>query len=392
MKAEAAIASGADWRDALTEVVQQMPMLEEKGGVDLALLFAHSAYEADFPELVAEVKRATGAKTLIGCSGQGIIGPEREVEREPAISLQAFSLPGSLLVPVRITEEDIENGDKAQAWAERVDTSRYMVNSWLAFADPFWDVNEMLKLIWSVYPGNAVVGGLASHHMGMHHTYLFMDDQVFEDGAVAVAMGGSYRVRPVVSQGCKPIGEPWTITAAEENVIQTIGMRRALDVLVETYRGLAPDLQNRARTNTLVGLAMNEYKDEFGRGDFLVRNLMGIDQESGAIIIGGAIPRPGQTIQFQLRDPEAAHEDLEQLLVAMKDELGGIQPVGALLCACNGRGLSLFGQEHHDVKTVNELLGPMPIAGFFCNGEIGPIGGKNFIHGFTASVGIIAKR
>jgi small ligand-binding sensory domain FIST len=391
MRAEAAIATGNNWRDVLAEIVAQLPMLEDKGGVDLTLLFAHSAFEADFPELVAEVKRLTHTSTLIGCSGQGIIGPGREVEREPAIAIQTFSLPGSLLVPVRITEDDIAGKERAEAWAQEVNTSRYLINSWLAFADPFWDVNDMLRLIWSVYPGNAVVGGLASHHMGVQHTYLFLNDEVFDGGGVAVAMGGSYRIRPVVSQGCKPIGETWTITETEENVIKTIGMRRALDVLVETYHGLPENLQRRARTNLFIGLAMNEYKDDYGRGDFLVRNLLGIDQEAGSLIVN-ALPRPGQTLQFQLRDPEAADEDLQQLLGAMKEELGDNSPIGALLCCCNGRGLSLFGEANHDVNTVSEMLGPMPVAGFFCNGEIGPIGGKNFIHGYTASMGIIAKR
>jgi small ligand-binding sensory domain FIST len=366
-------------------------MTEDRGGVDLALLFAHSAFEADFPELIAEVKRVTHANTLIGCSGQGIIGPGREVEREPAIALQTFSLPGSLLVPVRITEDDIQGKERAEAWAQEVNTSRYLINSWLAFADPFWDVNDMLRLIWSVYPGNAVVGGLASHHLGVQHTYLFLNDEVFDGGGVAVAMGGSYRIRPVVSQGCKPIGEPWTITETDQNIIKTIGMRRALDVLVETYHGLSEGLQRRARTNLFVGLAMNEYKDDYTRGDFLVRNLLGIDQESGSLIVN-ALPRAGQTLQFQLRDPEAADEDLQQLLGAVKEDLGDNTPIGALLCCCNGRGLSLFGEANHDVNTVAEMLGPVPVAGFFCNGEIGPIGGKNFIHGYTASMGIIARR
>jgi small ligand-binding sensory domain FIST len=195
-------------------------------------------------------------------------------------------------------------------------------------------------------------------------------------------------VRSVVSQGCAPIGETWTITGATGNVLESIGMRPALDVLMDTFHALPPEMQDRASRNLLVGLAMNEYQDDFGRGDFLIRNIMGIDRDSGVIAIG-ALPRVGQTIQFQIRDPTAAGEDLHALLAKARDELGDQRPVGALLCCCNGRGAGLFGEPDHDVRVVSDLMGPLPVAGFFCNGEIGPVGGKNFLHGFTASMAFI---
>ena len=413
MRAEAAVATGNTWREALDGVVAQLPMLQAVGvgepsgtiagateahsgaaateQVDLALLFVHSAFTNDMEAIVAEARRVTGARTLIGCSGQGIIGPGREIEREAAISLQTFSLPGIELWPVRLTDDIVTDRDAAELWSKESNISRYMVTSWLAFAEPYFDTQEMLRFLWAYYPGNPVIGGIASSHLGVEPTFLFLNDEVFTGGAVAVAVGGSYRIRSVVSQGCKPVGEAWTITEVEQNVIKTIGMRPAFDVLVETYRSLPEDMQRRARSNMLVGLAMNEYKDEYTRGDFLVRNLMAIDQENGSIVVN-ALPRAGQTLQFQLRDPEAADEDLHQLLVAAKEDLGDNQPIGALLCCCNGRGIGLFGEPDHDVRTLTELLGPVPVAGFFCNGEIGPIAGRNFIHGFTASMGIIAKR
>jgi small ligand-binding sensory domain FIST len=234
-----------------------------------------------------------------------------------------------------------------------------------------------------------LIGGLASGNYRRRTTYLFLDDQVYEDGAVGVAIGGAYAVKTVVSQGCAPIGETWTITATQGNVIETIGMRPALEVLYDAFNSLTPETQERARSNLLVGLAMNEYRDEFGRGDFLIRGLLGINQDAGTITVG-AEPRVGQTLQFQLRDPEAADEDLVTLLnVARSDTSGDFPGVGALLCCCNGRGAGLFGEPNHDVQKLEEVLGPMPVAGFFCNGEIGPVGGQNFLHGFTASLAII---
>jgi small ligand-binding sensory domain FIST len=168
-------------------------------------------------------------------------------------------------------------------------------------------------------------------------------------------------------------------------------MRPAIEVLGDMFKRLPPDIQVRARANLLVGLAMNEYRDEFGRGDFLVRNLMGVDRETGAVAIG-AMPREGQTVQFQLRDPTAADEDLRALLGKARQELEGREIAGAVLCSCNGRGVGLFGAPDHDAKTFMEEMGSIPVAGFFCNGEIGPVGGKNFLHGFTASIALILPK
>ncbi len=151
------------------------------------------------------------------------------------------------------------------------------------------------------------------------------------------------------------------------------------------FRELPSTMQARARTNLLIGLAMNEYQDHFGRGDFLIRNLLGVDQQTGALAVGG-VPRVGQTVQFQVRDADAADQELRDLLERLRAELGPRKPVAALLCACNGRGAGLFGVPDHDATVLAEQLGELPVAGFFCNGEIGPVGGRSFLHGFTATM------
>jgi len=393
MKAQAAIATGSDWHSALEEAASQIPMLNDGTAIDLTLLFASDDYGPQLPDLVSAVRAKTGGGMLIGCTGQGIIGPAREVEGEPALSLQVFSLPGATLTPGRLTADDVNGGMLARIWVDKLGGLKPdEVNAWLFFVDPFTlDGDRVLELLSTVNKGVPLVGGLASGDYERRTTSVFLNDDVFGDGAVGVAIGGEYTVRTIVSQGAAPIGETWTITEAEGNVIQTIGMRPALEVLTETFHALPVATQERARRNLLVGLAMDEYKDEFTRGDFLIRNLVGVDQDSGAIAIG-AYPRVGQTLQFQIRDPAAADEDLKELLIRAAWDLGDQQPVGALLCACNGRGIGLFGEPDHDAKALNDRFGALPVAGFFCNGEIGPVGNRNFLHGFTASIALILPK
>jgi small ligand-binding sensory domain FIST len=343
---------------------------------DLVLLFASGAYGESYAELLVEAARRSGARHIVGCSASAVIEGQREVEDQAAISALAVRLPtGSLLSVRHVTSDDIAVAMPA------ADCKGVLV-----LADPFsTDVAELVGALERDYPGVPIVGGLATGDQRVRETFLFCDERVVSEGAVVVGLGGAACVRPVVSQGCEPIGEPWTITDSERNIVKTIGGRPAYQVLVETVQKLDHDKQQRVNGNLLVGLAMDEYRDEFKRGDFLIRNLMGVDQSSGAIAIA-ALAQVGQTIQFQIRDARAADEELRAMLGAVGDPPAG----AALLFACNGRGVGLFGAPDHDARTVRELLGPLPLAGLFCNGEIGPVGKRTFVHGFTASLALIA--
>ena len=282
MQAKAAISHERDWRAALDEVVAATDL----GGapVDLALLFASAYYSPHYAELIPAAHAASGARRLAGCSGQGIIGPEREIEGEPALSLLRLSLPDVAVTVTHVTQRTLEEGG---GLGRLGGLSLEDVNAWLVLADPFrLDVEALIGGLEQAYPGVPIVGGLASGRMDEQRTYVFADDQVHAEGAVAVALGGNIAVRTVVSQGATPIGEPWTITGARGNVLETIGGRPAYQVLVETVQSLPPAVQERAARNLLVGLAIDEYKDEFHRGDYLIRNLMGADRESGALAIG----------------------------------------------------------------------------------------------------------
>lgn len=370
-------------------------------GVDAALLFASATYADELPRLVPEARARTGARLLIGCSGQGVIGLGREVEDEPALSLLTFSMPGAGLRACRFTQDQLEeapqqsDGDldpdqalaRAEWWYRETGVPPEQVRAWLLFADPFrLDCEGLVGALSQAYPQLAIVGGLASGDSTT--TYVFLDDRVYDSGAVGLAVGGGWTVRAIVSQGAMPIGDPWTITGVHGPFIETIGRRPAYEVLVDTISALSPELQARAQRHLLVGLAMDERRETLGRGDYLIRNLMGVDQRTGALAVG-AHPRLGQTIQFQLRDAGAADEELRTLLAGVAPELARRPAAGAILCACNGRGRGLFGAPDHDAGLVTEQLGALPLAGFFCNGEIGPVASRTFIHGFTASLALL---
>jgi small ligand-binding sensory domain FIST len=371
---------------ALGEVGDRLPTTP-----DLALIFASAAYAEYFPHIAAVTHERTGARVLAGCSGQGVIGPAREVEDRPAIALLAASLPGADLAAIHVTQPFVEAAASPEDWRRLTGIAPEAVNAWLIFSDPFTlNTEAVLAGLAGAYPRAPLIGGAASGDPRQRRTFLFLNGDVHAGGAVLVALGGAYTVRTVVSQGTQPIGEPWTVTGAQGNTLETIGGRPAYEVLAETFHALPPELRERARTNLLIGIAADEYRDSFGRGDFLIRNLFGVDRETGALAVG-AFPRVGQTVQFQVRDAGAADDELHTLLGGARAELGGVEPVAALLCSCNGRGVGLFGTADHDARVLDEEMGPLPVAGFFCNGEIGPVGGVPFLHGFTASIGLIVQ-
>jgi small ligand-binding sensory domain FIST len=216
---------------------------------------------------------------------------------------------------------------------------------------------------------------------------LILDDETFRDGAVGVALSGALDVSTVVSQGCRPIGKPFIITKAERNIIYELGGQKPFELLRKIFESSSEADRALMQQGVLLGRAISEHKDKFQRGDFLVRNLIGADEESGAIAVGDLV-RVGVTVQFHVRDAASAGEDLRTLLANEAEP----RPVGALLFSCNGRGTHMFPERDHDVRMTRQVLGGPPVAGFFCAGELGPIGGKNFIHGHTASLAIFRSR
>jgi small ligand-binding sensory domain FIST len=360
--------------------------------VSLGLLFMTPHYFEAAPRILETLRLYAEIPLLLGCSSTSLISGAREIEDEQGLALSLFSLPGAELKGVHFTPEQVEEANGPGYWALETGLTAEQLNGWLAFADPFnMDAEAWLRGWNEAYAPKPIIGGLASGDFSQRTTQLYLNGDVFEEGGVAVAVAGEVELQSVISQGCTPIGQTWTITKAEGNVLHRIANRPAYEVLQETFLALPEPEQRKARGNLFVGLVVNEYLEDFHRGDFLVRNILGGDPQSGSLSIG-ALPREGQTMQFQRRDAAAATEDMAALLDRLRQRLGGRDIYGGCLCTCNGRGQRLFGRPNHDAGLVREKLGPIELAGFFCNGEIGPIGERNFLHGYTASLALFTKR
>jgi len=298
-------------------------------------------------------------------------------------------LPGVTLTPFHVSFRHSGDGVEVAGWPDHLPPDP--TPAFVLLAEPFSTPGtEFLAFLEDRCPGAPAVGGMASGGRAPGENRLLLDGTVFDEGVVGVALAGDVRVVTVVSQGCRPIGERFLITKAEGNILYELGGRPAFTCLQEMYAALPSEEQEMARRGLHLGVTINEAKTQFDRGDFLVRGLMGVDQAEGSLAIGDIV-KEGQTVQFHLRDRETASEDFNCLLDAQKRQMGDLRPEGALLFSCNGRGRRLFGRPHHDVTAVRAHLGDVPVSGFFAQGEIGPVGGENFLHGFTASVAIFYR-
>jgi small ligand-binding sensory domain FIST len=302
-----------------------------------------------------------------------------------------LNLPGAVLTPVHLTHRSLEGAIDLNAFHRRLGVIPADVNGWVMLANPFhFDAQEAISTIGMAYPAAPIVGGLASPDAGTRQTALLINGEAILDGAVALGIGGPYEVLPVISHGCEPIGLPWTITSVEGDWIESIGGRPALQVLDDTLRDTPSDLLARTRRNLLVGLATNEYRSDFRRGDFLVRSIAGIDQPTGAIAIG-ARARTGQTVQFQLRDAATADLDLNLCLDTLRQRMTGSTPVALLAFAGQERGANLFGSESHDALAIQRKFPGIATAGLYTAGEIGPAGQSSATNVLSLTLAMIVR-
>ncbi|HVM49646.1 MAG TPA: FIST N-terminal domain-containing protein [Candidatus Acidoferrum sp.] len=360
--------------------------------VSLGLVFMSPRFFSRARQVLEVLQVHARIPLLAGCSSPSLIVGEHEVEQNAGVTLGLYALPGADLKAVHFTQEQVEEANGPGYWRLETGIEPSQTNGWLVFIDPFHLDSEAWLRTWNeAYAPLPVLGGLASGDFSEQTTQVYLNNEVFEEGGVALSCGGDVKLVGVTSQGCTPIGETWTLTRVEQNVIHQIGNRPAYKVLEETFNRLSPEEQKKARGNLFIGLVVNEYLEDFHRGDFLIRNLLAADPRSGSISVG-AMPRLGQTIQFQRRSAAAATEDMEALLTRAHEQLANTQVYGGCLCSCNGRGRNLFGRPNHDAQMVQQRLGPLGLAGFFCNGEIGPVGEKNFLHGYTASLALFVKK
>jgi small ligand-binding sensory domain FIST len=356
---------------------------------DLAVVFASGQHLGMAKWLLSEVHERLQPRVLIGCGAGGTLAAGRELEDTPGIVVWGASLPGAELETMHLTAERDAEGFRLlglpESLSETTGDEPVADESLLALCDPFsFPPEELLAALERSRPHVPVLGGLASAAFA-GGAVLLRDGEVHTDGAVAVRLCGA-EVLPCVSQGAGPVGPEMTITGAEANVIGQLAGKPAMERLGEVIAALPEHERELAASGVLIGLVIDENRPEYERGDFLVRPIIGADRESGAIAIGEPV-RVGQTVRLHVRDAASADEDLREALRAQAEALGSDGAAGALVFTCNGRGSHMFDLPDHDAAAVEDSLGA-PTAGFFCAGEIGPVGGRNFLHGFTATMAV----
>lgn len=389
-----ALSTDSDAKRAENEVLTNLEAALEGRKPDFLVAFVSHHYGTALEGLGKRLQARSGASLLIGCTGESIVGGQREIERGPALSVWAASAPAMQVRPFGVRPHHTPEGELGFDHLPPVEAADQA--SILLLADPYtFPMTQYLEQINQQFPGVPAVGGMASGGRGPGQNFLFMDDELLPGGALGVVIEGGIEVRSVVSQGCRPVGKPWVITNCKDNLVLKLGGRPAVQALAETLKQVSEQDRALLQRGPFIGLAVDANKPTFERGDFLVRGITGLQPPKGAIAVSDESMRNGQTIQFLVRDAESAGEDLQQLV---RDTIGTVDPLerdrtGALLFSCNGRGSRMFPTADHDIRCVQSALDTeIPAAGFFANGEIGPIGGRNFLHGQTASLAIFRAR
>lgn len=364
---------------------------------DLVIAFVSHHYARSFEKIPGYIKDKLNPKALIGCSAGGLIGGGEEVEHEKGIALAGAVMPGVKLSGFHIFNEQLPDGDAPPSeWEKIVGVESSVEPSFILLPDPFsFRIDSMVQGLDYAFANSVKVGGLASGANEPGRNALFLNDDVYTEGMVGLAVSGNVVVDSVVAQGCRPIGKPLTVTACQGNIVLELDGEPAIQMLKSVLEDLSPQDQELARNSLFLGVVMDEFKTDFKCGDFLIRNLVGLVPEAGAIVVGELL-RQGRTVQFHLRDAATSSEDLRMMLKNYCDRTrltgSGAQAQGALLFSCLGRGKYLYGSKNHDSDNFREYVGDVPLTGFFCNGEIGPVGGTTFLHGYTSSFGLFRAK
>jgi small ligand-binding sensory domain FIST len=376
--------SGGDARVAVDAALRSV--VAGLGGVDppadLAVVFLGGAHAEAAEEVAAMVSGRLAPRRLLGTTAGGVVSDGVELERADGVSIWAARLPGAELTSLRYEPLPAGSGAGPAAWPPPPAHAQALV----LLADPLsFPVDAFLAWAAHVAPGLPVSGGLASGGQVPRANRLLLDGAVFPAGAVGLAISG-LAVRTLVSQGCRPIGRTFVVTRSERNIVQELGGQVPVERIKETFSAADRPERELMRQGLHLGLLMDEYVEEPARGDFLVRGLLGAQAGTGALVVGDMV-EVGQTVQFHVRDADSADSDLRELLAGLEAE----DPVGALLFTCNGRGSRLFAEPDHDAEAIRAALGDVPVAGFFCAGEIGPVGPRSFLHAFTASLLVLDR-
>jgi small ligand-binding sensory domain FIST len=351
---------------------------------DVVAVFCSGEHLAAPEALLEGVHEALAPPVLIGCGAAGVLGDGREVERGTAVAVWAASLGAGSAEPFHAHVVETDDGSAIAGLPDLEGATAAIL-----LPDPYsFPTTALLEHLPGAAPGVPVIGGLASARTSEGDGALFLGEQLCEEGVVGLRLDG-VEVLPCVSQGATPVGPELTVTAADGHVISGLAGRPALERLRDAIEALSLDEQHKVAGGLLLGIVIDEGKPEYEQGDFLVRGLIGADPEAGTIAVGADV-EPGMVVRLHARDAASADRDLRQALELRRRALGDRPPAGALVFTCNGRGRQMFGAPDHDVSALADELAGAPAAGFFAAGEIGPVGGDPFLHGFTATVAVFA--
>ena len=389
MRWSSAVSEADTLADAVRDCAARLNTELEGARPDLVVAFASAHYADSFADVPSLVGAALPGGVLVGCSSGGVIGAGAEVENRPGFAMAAAQMPGVSITPFHVEDAALPDGDAPpQDWEALLNTSAGNDPQFLLLADPFSVRGEFLLMgLDYAFPGSVKIGGLASGGIQPGANALFLGDEVHHAGMVGLAFSGDVMIDTVVAQGCRPIGAPMQITECQSNVLIGVDGRTPFEALKEVFTGLSDRDRQLAQNSLFLGIVMDGMNESPRQGDFLIRNIVGVDGKRGVLAIG-EILKEGQIVQFHLRDADTSAQDLDAVLERYLDTHATHGEAGALLFSCLGRGSYLYGRADHDTDMFRDKLGPMPLTGFFCNGEIGQVGGSTYLHGYTSSFGV----
>ena len=387
MKWASAISESENVEKAVSECAESIKSIVGNSP-DLVFVFPSFNFSGQFKDISNALSKHFENSVIMGCSGNGVIGAGREVEHTPGFAMCAAELPEVEITPFHISDSDLPDGDDPpNKWENVLGVSRESRPNFVLLADPFSVRGENLLMGMDyAYPDCKIVGGLASGGTQPGSNALYLNNITYDHGIAGVALSGNIEINTIVAQGCKPIGSLSRITKCERNILQELDGRSPFDILGETYNDLNEADQKLFQNSLFLGVVMDPFESSPGIGDFLIRNIVGANPDAGQLAVGQML-REGQLVQFHLRDAQTSTENLSNMLDEYQSTPFGPE-TGALMFSCLGRGKYLYEEPDHDTDLFREKIGDLPLTGFFCNGEIGPVSGSTFLHGYTSSFGI----
>ena len=393
MKWTSALSENPVLEDAIVECAVAIKDSVDGERLDLAVAFISPHYEDSYDRVADLMPESLGAKHVFGCSGGGVIGNGLEIEQRAGISITAAVLPNVDIKPFHLQSDRMPDLDAGpDKWEDMIGVPADKDPHFVMIADPYsFPVQDLLLGMDYAYPRATKIGGLASGASRQGGNALFLDGEVLRFGAIGLALDGNITVDTVVAQGCRPIGSPMRISKSDRNMLLELDGQPPMEVLRNMLQVLPDRDQELLRHSLFLGVVTDEFIENPAQGDFLIRNVVGMDQNTSALAIGEML-KEGQLVQFHLRDAETSTDDLQAVLTRYANEHRENDIPGALLFSCLGRGQYLYGKPNHDTDMFREKLGEVPLGGFFCNGEIGPVSGTTFLHGYTSSFGLFRPK